>query len=357
MRRLMLGLLLILLMCGCMVGTNTAPRTEDSTVVSTTTLPAATSTTAMIVSSATTLSSTATTRTTSTTAPIATIPGFNVAGSDNQYFKTKYESAHYKLYLTPDDEGMAKILLGAGEAAYPALARIYPHLQPGKTSVYVFPTVEAASKLVSMPPTIVPDSSGGSFDTFPPLGDGVKGYNIIHKDSPDAAREIEGLKSFFAHEVGHRFFYYAYPRIRKPVRPNWLDEGVAMYASEQAADTGREYGFRAARQKIKASGPTSLRALDKLQESGNTLELFYGESSTIINYIVGRYGEGGLRSLLEEYNQKKDLNEAFIRALGMTQDDFEMQFANYTGKIASEADDGNEFYMLLKNDSALDEPS
>ena len=259
-----------------------------------------------------------------------------------------YESGHYKLYLSPEDDATARLLLSAGEDVYPVLVRVYGGAPANKTSVYVFPTVEAARELVSLPPTVQPGSSGGSFDAFPPLGDGIKGYNILGGDGQVNDMRVEGVKSFFAHEGGHRFFYYMYPRLRKPVRPNWLDEGMAMYAGEQATDGFREYGFGVAREKIISDGPTSLKELDRLQESAETLELFYGESSAVINYLVGRYGEDGLRSLLAEYNRTRDLNGAFKKTFGVSEKDFELQYSNRTKEMASRAADGNEFYRLLK---------
>lgn len=112
-----------------------------------------------------------------------------------------------------------------------------------------------------------------------------------------------------------------------------------------------EYGFGVARQKISANGHTNLADLDQLQASGDTLELFYGESAAFIQYIVSKYGEQGLRTFLHNYNQNADLNDAFVKTFNMTQSNFETQYSSNVQKLASQATSGTEFYNLLKNGS------
>lgn len=278
---------------------------------------------------------------------------FNITASDNQYFETAYESSHYKVYFNSSDEEIAKVIIQDGEEVYPVDVRIYGGDLPNKTIVYVFHSLENARAIdpTHVPPVISPDSSGGGFDTFEPLGDGLKLYNIALPGNNPVL--IARTKAFMAHETGHRFFYYLYSTIRKPVRPQWMDEGIAMYAGFEAANNSNlnEYDFGAARQEINANAPTSLATLDQLQASGNTLELFYGEASTVIYYITGKYGEQGLRMLLYNYNQTANLNDAFVKTFNMTQNNFEVQYDSTVQKLAAEARSGTEFYNLLKNSS------
>jgi len=312
----------------------------EQTIASSTTPTATTTTSGMEITQSVTTSTT-------------TIYPYTTESSDNQYFSTAYESSHYKVYFNSSDEETARLLVQAGEDVYPVDIRIYGAGPPNKTMIYVFHSLENIRELepTHVPPVASPDSSGGAFDTFPPLGDGLKAYNLIRAGTQVDAHLIGSLKSFIAHEGGHRYFWYLYPAIRKPVRPNWLDEGIAMYAGLEVYNGNTEYGFGVARQKISASGPVSLATLDQLQASGDTLELFYGESAAFIQYIVGRYGEQGLGNFLHNYNQSADLNDAFVKTFNMTESNFETQYSSNIQKLASQATSGTEFYLLLKNGS------
>ncbi|MBU6392730.1 MAG: hypothetical protein KGQ83_10885, partial [Planctomycetes bacterium] len=229
--------------------------------------------------------------------------------SDSPYFDTMYVSDHFKVYFRLADQGMANVLIQTLEHAYPIDSRIYGGDLPSKTDLYMFHTFYDAKGLMPMSSTASPNSSGGGWSVDPPLGDGIKIYNTLPHGDPNNLSNVENIDWYrggMAHELGHRFFYYLYPNIRAPVRPNWLDEGIAMYDwAEAGGDI--EYGFGVARENISINGPVLLNSLDKLQESSNTIELFYGEASTVIDYMVSRAGERGLREFLDTYNQTKNL--------------------------------------------------
>jgi hypothetical protein len=253
------------------------------------------------------------------------------------------ETDHFKIYFHSSDAEFAGSLISTGENVFSTLLRVYGGAPPNKTAVYLFLNFEEAKKLGSFPPFIDPGSSFGGFDTSGPLGEGVKLY------FPEKDKVLNPMtEGFIAHEVGHRFFYFVYPNIRKPIRPNWLDEGLATYVGIEVSQQV-EFAFRPVVQSVKTGQPplAELNALDKLQESRSTLDLFYGEAATVIYFISTNYGEQALKQILVEYNRSKNLPEAFKQVLGVTYSDFEKAWINRLRDIGEQANSGTEFYCLL----------
>jgi len=268
--------------------------------------------------------------------------------SDNEYFDWMLEIDHFKIYFHSSDAEFAGGLIRVGEEdVFSPLLKVYGGAPPNKTAVYLFLNFEEAKKLGSFPSFIDPGSSFGGFDTSGPLGDGVKLY-FPEKDKALSPMTESFMKFTMAHEVGHRFFYFVYPNIRAPIRPNWLDEGLAMYVGIEVSQQV-EFAFRPVVQSVKTGQPplAELDALDKLQESRSTLDLYYGEAATVIYFISTSYGEQALKQILVEYNRSKNLHEAFKQVLGVTYSDFEKAWINRIRDIGEQANSGTEFYCVL----------
>jgi hypothetical protein len=267
--------------------------------------------------------------------------------SDNEYFDWMLETDHFKIYFHSSDAEFAGGLIRVGEEVFSPLLKVYGDAPPNKTAVYLFLNFEEAKKLGSFPSFIDPGSSFGGFDTSGPLGEGVKLY-FPEKDKALSPMTESFMKFTMAHEVGHRFFYFVYPNIRAPIRPNWLDEGLAMYVGIEVSQQV-EFAFRPVVQSVKIGQPplAELDALDKLQESRSTLDLFYGEAATVIYFISISYGEQALKQILVEYNGSKSLPEAFKQVLGVTYSDFEKAWINRIRDIGKQVNSGTEFYCVL----------
>ena len=269
--------------------------------------------------------------------------------SDNQHFDYLTESNHFKIYFHKADEEIASKLIIFGENSYNTLVGIYKNFPIDKTTIYLFSTFDELKKLTSIPPFVTSSSGYGGFDTFPPLGDGVKIY-LPEKDKKEIDR-IEMQETFMlAHEISHRFFYHLYPNIRKPIRPNWLDEGLATYIgleSSQIYKTG--YGFNAVFEFGKKREIFSLRLayLDRLQEKNETLDLFYGTSATIIYFLCKNYGQDSLSRFLEEYNKTTDLSSSFLEVFGISMTDFEKKWLDFVQEAAQESKNSTDFYKAL----------
>lgn len=278
-------------------------------------------------------------------------PAVAVVPSDNKYFELAMETDHFKIYCHSQDKGFASNLLLVGEDSIPLLTRVYGVLPNDKTPVYLFATFEEATQLSAMPPGTSPEFSIGGFDTFAPLGDGVKLYISGREKVWWSQRTEVDMRGLMAHETGHRIFYYLYPNIRKPVRPDWLDEGVAGYVMLEVSGSGANgYNFNALVESVKTGEPEwpGLAGLDKLLESSETGGLFGDIANSVIYHIYTSYGEQALGKLLTEYNNSTDLPQAFQKALGVSYSEFEKRWTDWVQDIARRSKDGAQFYELLK---------
>lgn len=269
--------------------------------------------------------------------------------SDSRYFELMMQSENFKVYFHSQDSEFAGNLIRVGEEVFPLLLKTYGDMPPDWTAVFVYSDWEEATRLGSFPPFVSPSSTTGEFDTFEPLGDGVKLY-IPSKEKVWSLMTERFMKNLMAHEVGHRFFYHAYPNIRKPVRPDWLDEGLAGYVGIEASQMWKTgFCFDTLVQAVKASEPplAGLDALDKLHESGETQALFGDEALSVICYIYVTYGEKALREILIEYNQSISLSQAFERVLGVPYTEFQKSWLNRIRELAAQANNGAQFYSLL----------
>lgn len=136
--------------------------------------------------------------------------------------------------------------------------------------------------------------------------------------------------STLPHELGHiifREFIGFKARI-----PSWFEEGVAMYQEK-----ARRWGAHAAVRKAMAEG--TFKSLDELSlmpptygTSRDMVDLFYAESASIVNFMIGELGrqrfirlcrklkkggpfEWAVDSVYARFKTVDDLNKAWVRYL------------------------------------------
>ena len=264
--------------------------------------------------------------------------------SDVPYFKLMVETDHFKIYFSPEDEAIAYQMVDVCESIYLLLVDLYGGAPPNATKIFIFHGYEDLLSLGNPSPQVRRDASFGCFTYYGKLseevGDHVEFYNI--KD------EMAGIRGGLGHEVGHRFFYYVYPNIRKPVRPNWLDEGMATYAGIKASGTIPSFIFQPIVDSVKTGQPqlAGLHTLDELQASSNRVlfDLFYGEAASIVIYIIERYGKDALHQILREYDETLDLDGAVMKVLNISLKDLEEEWMSLVKETAAQSKDGEDFF-------------
>jgi hypothetical protein len=148
---------------------------------------------------------------------------------------------------------------------------------------------------------------------IPPLG------IIVANIAPGDEREV---KRIVPHEVSHVVLYQA---THNPYagNPNWLEEGIAVHNQEVA-----DADFPALVEAAARDGQLiPLRALSSSFPSDADLALLsYAESSSIIDFILQRYGKEGLARLVSVFSEGETSDGAIQRALGVSLDDLEAEW-------------------------------
>ncbi len=110
------------------------------------------------------------------------------------------------------------------------------------------------------------------------------------------------------HELGHIIFY----ELVGPYAdvPLWLNEGIAMY-QEKAKHIGAAKIVQEALEKGQFIPLTQLTVMRLYNNSSQeTVDLFYAESASIVNFLITQLGEGLFFKLCRELKEKKSLVEA-----------------------------------------------
>ena len=97
--------------------------------------------------------------------------------------------------------------------------------------------------------------------------------------------------------------------------PAWLDEGTAVYSQ---SDPG---GFGSALKQAVARGDVlSVRSISSYPGRPDKVELFYGQSWSLVSYLVKTYGDGKFAQLFAEIKAGKRIDEALMTVYGIDQD-------------------------------------
>jgi len=136
------------------------------------------------------------------------------------------------------------------------------------------------------------------------------------------------LNGVIPHEISHIFFnQVVYNRtVNVPV---WLNEGLAQY--NEFITHEREMGL--VETAAKGGSLVPLTALEDGFGSYNVdrVYLSYAEAYSAAAYLVETYGNEGLSALLAAYKKGEPTDEAFQTALGVSADQFEIDWAGSVG--------------------------
>ncbi|MGE3960910.1 MAG: peptidase MA family metallohydrolase [Dehalococcoidia bacterium] len=97
--------------------------------------------------------------------------------------------------------------------------------------------------------------------------------------------------------------------------PSWLDEGLATYA--QAQKGGRVAAVDAA---IATDNTLRLRNLAAPVNRADQIELFYGQSWRVVEYLIDAYGEDAMADLLATIKAGSTTDQALEEVYGLDQD-------------------------------------
>jgi hypothetical protein len=108
--------------------------------------------------------------------------------------------------------------------------------------------------------------------------------------------------------------------------PAWLDEGTAVYVQ------GDPEGFRGAVERaIDRGNVLSVRSLTSYQGDPSKVELFYGQSWSLVSFLVETYGEEKFAALFAKIQSGNTTDDALEAIYGFDQDGLENEWRASVG--------------------------
>jgi len=221
----------------------------------------------------------------------------------------RISSPKFKIYYHPRDAKNAHKVLEALERAYPSLTSVIGYDLRGPVDIYLCGSQREFDRLTGWG---LPRWSEGV--ARPKLG-------LIFLKSPRFSRAH--LQKAAVHELCHVLLGRA---TKGHYIPRWFDEGLAVYLSGQA---GFGSGLLIARA-LRGNSIIWLSAIDSvLTFEEDKARLAYLESASTISYILEKFGQETLVSIIHELKKGKDMNQALKDVLGLDLYDFEVDWYFY----------------------------
>jgi len=95
--------------------------------------------------------------------------------------------------------------------------------------------------------------------------------------------------------------------------PRWLDEGLAMYNEGSLPDYNRD----ALEEAIRSDTLISVRSLSAYTGDPALVDLFYGESYSIVEYLLDTYGRDKMVELLGVFKRGSHQEDALQEVYGL----------------------------------------
>lgn len=136
----------------------------------------------------------------------------------------------------------------------------------------------------------------------------VPGKNLIIMDHSKMCRTPFDLQATFEHELYHLMLHQ---NIEASNLPKWLDEGIAQWASGGIADIINPTKIDILKQAVISDNLLRLKDISfSFPEDSRGLILAYQESRSFIEFIVHKYGEEKLISVLNSLAKGESIEQA-----------------------------------------------
>ena len=150
---------------------------------------------------------------------------------------------------------------------------------------------------------------------------------VVVSDTAVAANDAFA-PDILRHELSHIVMRRA---VRGPFGslPAWLQEGVAVYGQSQPL-AEMTSALEAA---IKSNRVFSIRSLSSASvgESNGNVSLFYGQSYSVVRFLIDEYGEAKFRDLLAAFREGNRTDDALMQVYGFDQDGLENAWRQSVG--------------------------
>jgi hypothetical protein len=150
---------------------------------------------------------------------------------------------------------------------------------------------------------------------------------VVVSDTAVVARDFSP-SDILRHELSHIVLRRA---VKGPFSnlPAWLEEGVAVYGQSQPL-ADMTSALEAA---IKSNRPFTIRSLSSatVGEGGGNVGLFYGQSYSVVRFLIDEYGEEKFRDLLAAFREGNRTDDALMQVYGFDQDGLENAWRRSVG--------------------------
>lgn len=136
-----------------------------------------------------------------------------------------------------------------------------------------------------------------------------------------------------AHEVTHILVHRAGDSVFRNI-PSWLDEGLAEYGNKEPAfsyDVALDYA-------VHTDNLLPITSMPSMPGTPEDIIIYYGQSKSIIEYIINVYGTGNMKDLLSMMKSGKNIDESFQSIYKKTKENMENEWREYIGASPYEWD-------------------
>lgn len=221
------------------------------------------------------------------------------------------QTDHFRIKYLPIDEGYINLVVDTAEHAYTSVSSIFGQEPKTRTTIIVYPDNQSLA-----------ESFGWDKDE---KAMGVYWAGSIRILSPRVwlAGANRGEQFFKEGPVHHEFAHLMVDEITKGNYNRWWTEGIAQYVEKKI--TGFEFADPFEHKKARFYYP-----LSTLQKKFDSLDqqIAYWQSLKAVEFIADQYGEKSIFEILANLAEGSNLNNAFIKVLGIDLEQFEDKFYN-----------------------------
>ena len=244
---------------------------------------------------------------------VETEPGRSMYQDDRFQWRSLSEDG-LTVWFYAGSEGDMRGLLSVGQDTLTRMGSLLGTEVAFPVKVFVYDSVE------DLQPVLL---SG----QLPPQTGSVTLGEVVVSDTAVVAFDVSP-SDILRHELSHIVLRSA---VKGPFSnlPAWLEEGVAVYGQSQPL-ADMKSALEAA---IKSNRPLTIRSLSSASvgESDGNVSLFYGQSYSVVRFLIDEYGEEKFRDLLGAFREGNRTDDALMQVYGFDQDGLENAWRRSVG--------------------------
>ena len=151
--------------------------------------------------------------------------------------------------------------------------------------------------------------------------------NLIVIDYSKMRTDPFSIETTMKHELCHLLLHN---HIKEENLPRWLDEGICQWVSDGIAEIIMTQKGSILEEAILSGRYISIRALtSRFPRDKRYLVLAYEESKSLVEYMIGSFGEDAVLSVLNELEQGVEMDRAIIQGLSISLDELESRWLHH----------------------------